>query len=63
MVAALQLLLDEHFFDDAEHTTIFISISDDDDAFQVENESAKKLNPKCSYEKFLKRYDMNTDGS
>jgi hypothetical protein len=56
MVAALQLLRDEHFFEDSEHAVIFISISDDD-AFQVENESAKKLNSNTVCGEFFRRYD------
>jgi hypothetical protein len=60
MVAALQLLDNEGYFGtgpDREQIVLFVSISDDDDAVRLENESAKVLNPAVVYEEFLRRYD------
>lgn len=59
MVAALELLDSEGFFGTGEERNqivLFVSISDDDDAVRLENESGKALNPTFVYEEFLKRY-------
>ena len=59
MVAALKLLESEGFFGTGaqrNQIVLFVSISDDDDAARLENQSGKVLNPTIVYEEFLKRY-------
>ena len=59
MVAALKLLDSEGFFGtgkERNQIVLLVSISDDDDAIRLENESAKVLNPALVYEEFLNRY-------
>jgi hypothetical protein len=41
-----------------EDVVLFVSSSDDDEACDLENESAKQLNPEDVYLPFLKRYDV-----
>ena len=56
VTSAFQHLIDEKVF--GEHTEeilYFISISDDDNAQELENESAKQLNPPQLYEPFVNR--------
>ncbi|MDQ2730232.1 MAG: DUF4303 domain-containing protein [Armatimonadota bacterium] len=60
MIRALEDLEKEHFFGAGsarEAITLFCSISDSDDAGQLENESARRLNPPSVYEKFLNRLE------
>lgn len=62
MVAALKRMDENGFFAKGrENITLFISSSDDDEAFDMENESAKRLNPEQIYLPFLQRY--GTDDS
>lgn len=57
MISALKRMDENGFFAKGrEHITLFISSSDDDEAFDMENESAKQLNPGQIYLPFLKRY-------
>jgi hypothetical protein len=57
MIAALKRMDEDGFFAKGrENITLFISTSNDDEAFEMENESAKRLNPKQIYLPFLKRY-------
>lgn len=58
MIAALQRMDENGFFSKRrEDITLFISSSCDDEAFDMENESAKRLNPEQIYWPFLKRYE------
>ncbi|MDR6500760.1 hypothetical protein J2785_003930 [Burkholderia ambifaria] len=60
MIEALRLLDRDGLFgtgEARESITLFISISDDDAAEALENESAKALNPPAVADKFLRRYD------
>lgn len=60
MIAALEDLEAEHFFgvgEAREAITLFCSISDSDDSRQLENESARRLNPPTVYQKFLAGWD------
>lgn len=65
MIAALKQMDKNGFFARGrENITLFISSSDDDEAFEMENESAKLLNPEQIYLPFLKRYgDDDADES
>jgi Domain of unknown function (DUF4303) len=57
MISALKRMDENGFFAKGrEDITLFISSSDDDDAFDMENQSAKRLNPERVYMPFLKRY-------
>jgi hypothetical protein len=51
----LELIQANVFGFDPDEVTYFISISDDDRAEEIENNSAKVLNSKKVYEEFLKR--------
>ncbi|QRR07156.1 DUF4303 domain-containing protein [Burkholderia sp. MS455] len=60
MIEALRLLDRDGLFgtgEAREAITLFVSISDDDAAEALENESAKALNPPAVADKFLRRYD------
>ncbi|CAB3748325.1 hypothetical protein B7G54_01330 [Burkholderia puraquae] len=60
MIGALRLLDREGLFgtgDERAAITLFVSISDDDAAEALENESAKVLNPPAVADAFLRRYD------
>lgn len=60
MIEALGELDAQGFFgtgEQREAVTLFCSISDSDDAEQLENRSAEKLNPAIVYEKFSDRYN------
>lgn len=60
MIAALKQMDENGFFakggNAREDITLFISSSCDDEAFDMENQSAKRLNPEQIYLPFLKRY-------
>jgi hypothetical protein len=59
MVAALRELDQAGFFgrgEDRERVTLFVSVSDSDAAEQIENASAKELNPPAVSKRFAKRY-------
>ncbi len=57
MIAALKRMDENGFFAKGrENITLFISSSDDDEAFDMENQSAKRLNPEQVYKPFLVRY-------
>lgn len=57
MIAALRRMDENGFFAKGrEGMTLFISSSCDDEAFDMENASAKRLNPEQIYLPFLKRY-------
>jgi hypothetical protein len=57
LVAALKRMDENGFFAKGrEDITLFISSSDDDEAFGMENQSAKRLNPEQVYTPFLVRY-------
>lgn len=43
---------------DRENIIIFVTITDDDNAEQLENDSAKLLNSPAAYQRFLNRYDV-----
>ena len=61
MVEALSRLDSEGFFGSGgvrEEVTLFVSISDSDAAQEVENDSARKLNPPAVYERFAARYTL-----
>ncbi|MDR2967718.1 MAG: DUF4303 domain-containing protein [Methanobacteriaceae archaeon] len=53
----LELIQSNVFDFDAEEITYFISMSDDDRVEEIENNSAKVLNSKKVYKKFLNRFD------
>jgi hypothetical protein len=60
MTGALKKLDDEGFFGagaEREKVVLFISVTDDDSAESIENESANVLNPKSVFEKFALRYE------
>jgi hypothetical protein len=60
MIGALKKLDADGFFGagvEREKLALFISVTDDDSAESVENESAKLLNPKSVYERFAPRYE------
>jgi len=53
--AFLELIHSGVFGFDPDEVTYFITMSDDERAVEIENNSAKALNPKKVYEEFLKR--------
>lgn len=58
MTAALRLLDQEGFFGVGEtrnEVVLFVSISDDDRAIHLENDSAKTLNSPAAYQEFVER--------
>jgi hypothetical protein len=58
MVGALRELDEAGFFgtgDDRERVTVFVTVSDSDAAEQIENQSAKQLNPAAVAKRFAKR--------
>ncbi|WP_373233277.1 DUF4303 domain-containing protein [Cohnella sp.] len=60
MIEALKKLDDEGFFGEGEareKLVLFITLTDDDSAEAVENESAQILNSASAYEKFVGRYE------
>ena len=60
MTAALHLLDQEGFFgvgDARNKVVLFVSISDDDGAIRLENDSALILNPPIVCQEFMKRYE------
>jgi hypothetical protein len=60
MTGALKKLDADGFFGvgaEREKLVLFISVTDDDSAESVENESARLLNPKSAYERFALRYE------
>lgn len=60
MIEALRLLNQEGLFGtgaEREKITLFVTISDDNGAVQLENESAKVLNPPAVFDRFIKRYE------
>jgi len=61
MINALQILDNEGFWGAArKNIVLFVTISDSDEAEELENRSAQILNPPEIYEKFLKRYEVNS---
>lgn len=57
MISALKRMDENGFFAKGrENIVLFISSSDDDEAFDMENRSARQLNPERVYMPFLKRY-------
>ncbi len=59
MTEALRDLDSAGFFgqgDERRKVTLFVSISDADQSTEIENASARKLNPEAVYEPFLRRY-------
>ena len=59
LVGALVDLEGEGFFGRGaarEGVTVFVSVSDSDDTVEIENESARRLNPPAVYERFAGRY-------
>ena len=63
MISALKQMDENGFFAKGrENITLFISSSDDDEAFDMENRSAQRLNPEPIYRSFLERYG-DDDGS
>jgi hypothetical protein len=65
MISALKRMDENGFFAKGrENIALYISSSDGDEAYDLENESAKRLNPEKIYLPFLKRYgDSDTDES
>jgi len=60
MISALKRMDESGFFvKGREDITLFISSSDDDEAFDMENQSAKRLNPEQVYTPFLVRYGLD----
>ncbi|RQU04049.1 DUF4303 domain-containing protein [Burkholderia cepacia] len=60
MIEALRLLDQEGLFGtgaEREKITLFVTISDDNGAEELENESAKILNPPTVFDRFIKRYE------
>ncbi|WP_322090134.1 DUF4303 domain-containing protein [Burkholderia cenocepacia] len=60
MIEALRLLDQEGLFGtgaEREKITLFVTISDDDGSVDLENKSAKELNPPPVFDRFIKRYD------
>ncbi|WP_296185853.1 DUF4303 domain-containing protein [Pseudomonas sp. UBA1879] len=62
MIDSLRSLTNERFFDGlskaAGDPVIYVSMSDDDEAETIENESAEAINSKSVYERFVVRYDV-----
>jgi len=57
LISALKRMDENGFFAKGrEDITLFISSSDDDEAFDMENKSARQLNPEQVYSQFMKRY-------
>ncbi|WP_025026055.1 DUF4303 domain-containing protein [Caldalkalibacillus mannanilyticus] len=66
MIEALKKLDDEGFFgkgEAREKLVLFITLTDDDLAEGVENESAKILNHASVYEDFVRRYESQAEGA
>lgn len=66
MAQALAQLMSEGFFERTSTATgsacvMFVSITDDDDTENVENESSKTINSRPSHDEFLKRYSTLAD--
>ena len=60
MIAALKRMDENGFFAKGrENITHFISSSDEDEAFDMENQSAKRLNPEQVYTPFWVRYGLD----
>lgn len=59
MIAALKQMKERGFFKNiSENVVIFISSSNDDEAFDLENYSAKELNSEAVYLSFIERYGL-----
>lgn len=65
MTESLAQLVSEGFFENLDSNrsnyVVFVSITDDDNAESVENESAKVINSRPTYDEFLKRYGAGAD--
>ncbi len=64
MISALQLMNENDIFEKGNHRekiTIFVSITDDTYAEEIENISAKILNPPKVYNNFVDRYETVSD--
>lgn len=58
VTAAFKCLINAKIFgENSEEITYFISMSDDEGVYEIENYSAKLLNSEKVYEEFLKRHD------
>lgn len=58
ITSAFKHLIESKIFgDNSEEITYFISISDDESIYEIENYSAKLLNTEKVYEDFLRRHD------
>lgn len=58
ITSAFKHLIESKIFgDNSEKITYFISVSDDESVYEIENHSAKLLNTEKVYEDFLKRHD------
>lgn len=60
MIEALRMLDQEGLFGvgaERERITLFVTISDDDRAEELENASAKVLNPPAVFDRFIRRYE------
>jgi hypothetical protein len=63
MISALKRMDENGFFANGrENITLFISSSDNDEAFDMENQSAKQLNPPQIFTAFLQRYGNDSAG-
>ncbi|QKZ02416.1 DUF4303 domain-containing protein [Pseudomonas eucalypticola] len=62
MTDALDDMVKERFFDSlckkAGKAVVFVSMTDDDESENIENASARAINPQAIYEAFLGRYDV-----
>lgn len=58
ILAFKQLIESKILGDNSEEITYFVSISDDESIYEIENHSAKLLNSKNVYEKFIERTEL-----
>jgi hypothetical protein len=60
MIDAMKMLDGEHLFEDGisrDKIALFVTVTDDDQAEAIENDSASQLNPPTVYQAFLNRFD------
>ena len=62
VTSAFKKVIEEKTFgENSEEVTYFISTSDGDEIYEIENHSAKKLNSEKVYEQFLSRKELEED--
>lgn len=60
VISAFQHLIESKIFgENSEEISFFISMSDDERTYEIENHSAKVLNSEKVYEQFLKRHEIS----